>query len=320
MTRRYTPEMCGWLRDHYGSGDVHDTLDAFERRFGWRPTTQALYQKAFKLGLVKRTKADEARTVERRIVWTREPAMDAWMREHDRGHSIAQVQDDFEREFGFRPAKPQISQWRAHNGVGRKRNAGRAYDAVPIGTERDTGKGYVLVKVAERSEVPMAKMNWRMKHHLVWEQAHGMPVPDGCEIVFADHDNGNYDPANLVAVDKALVGIINCQGLDYWDAESLELAATRARLVSKVRHVESGTPRKCGICGAEFTPTPRQAKYPSPVQTCPSCRALGKKARGVPKKSYRRVCAVCRCEFDAHRRTQRRCPECIAKDPKGAVR
>ena len=39
---RYTPKACDWLRANYGAGDVHDTLDAFEARFGWRPTPQAL--------------------------------------------------------------------------------------------------------------------------------------------------------------------------------------------------------------------------------------------------------------------------------------
>lgn len=317
MTRKYTPEACAWLVDRYGAGDVHDTLDAFEARFGWRPTPQALYQKANKLGLVKRPKADErGRIVERRIVWTREPEMDAWMREHDKGHSIAAVQDAFEAEFGFRPAKVQISQWRARNGVGRRRNEGRTYNDVPIGTERDSGKGYILVKVAERSEVPMAKTNWRPRHHLVWEREHGMAVPAGHEIVHADKDYRNDDPANLMAVDKRLVGIINGNALQYWDAESLGVAVARARLMSKAREVESGGRRTCGVCGAEFEPTPQQARYPKPVQTCQSCRAAGRKARGQPKRTYRRVCAVCRREFEARRRDQRRCVECIAEAPK----
>lgn len=317
MTRKYTSEACAWLADNYGGGDVHDTLDAFEERFGWRPTPQALYQKAFKLGLVKRPKADaRGRLVERRIRWTCEPEMDAWMREHDRGHSIAAVQDAFEAEFGFRPAKVQISQWRARNGVGRKRNKGRSYNVVPVGTERDTGKGYILVKVAERSEVPMAKTNWRPRHHLVWESEHGEPVPDGCEIVHADRDYRNDSPDNLVAVDKALVGIINGNGLAYWDAESLSVAVARARLMRKAREVESGGRRECAVCGQMFEPTPEQAKYAKPVQTCPACLAAGKKSRGRRGDGECVRCAVCGREFARSQRNQRRCPECIRAAPK----
>ena len=319
MTVKYTADACAWLREHYGAGDVHDTLDAFEERFGWRPTAQGLYQKAYKLGLVKRPKADECRRVERRIRWTDEPELCAWMSEHDRGHSIAAVQDEFEREFGFRPAKVQISQWRARNGVGRKRNEGRSYNAVPIGTERDTGKGYVLVKVAERATVPMSKDNWRPRHHLVWEREHGEPVPRGCEIVHADRDCRNDDPSNLVAVDKKLVGIINGNGLEYWDAESLHVAVARARLMSKAREVESGGTRTCGVCGASFEPTAAQKGYPKPLQTCPACLAVGRKSKGEPKRTYKRVCAVCHETFDARRKDQKRCDACIARAPKYAV-
>lgn len=321
MNRKYTPEAEAWLRASYGHGDVHDTLDAFEERFGWRPTEQGVYQKAHKLGLVKRRRSDErGKRVERTVRWTCEPEMDAWMREHDKGHSIAAVQDAFEREFGFRPAKVQVSQWRARNGVGRKRNEGRSYNAVPVGTERDSGKGYVLVKVAERASVPMSKDNWRPRHHLAWEVAHGEPVPDGCEIVHADKDYRNDDPTNLVAVDKKLVGIINGNALEYWDAPSLEVAVARARLMSKTREVESGGRRACGVCGRTFEPTAGQAKYAKPIQTCPTCLQAGRKSRGTPKRTYRRVCAVCHAEFDARRRDQRRCPACIARAPKHSWR
>lgn len=316
MNRKYTPEAEAWLRANYGHGDVHDTLDAFEECFGWRPTEQGVYQKAHKLGLVKRRRSDErGKRVERTERWTCEPEMDAWMREHDKGHSIAAVQDAFEREFGFRLVRTQVSQWRARNGVRSKVGHG-GHVPSPIGTERDSGKGYVLVKVRERATVPLSKDNWRLKHHLVWEQANGRPVPEGHEVVFADRDHSNFEPGNLVAVDKSLVGIINVQALPYWDAESLQVAVARARLMSKARAVASGGTGVCGVCGAEFERTGPQAGYPKPVQTCPSCLAAGRKSRGTPKRTYRRVCAVCRSEFDAHRRDQRRCPACIARAPK----
>ena len=320
MTRKYTPEQCAWLVDNYPSGDVLDTLDRFEERFGWRPSVQALYQKAYKLGLVKcRRSTERGRRVERTVRWCEEPEMDAWMRSHDRGHSIAIVADEFEREFGFRLTRTQVSQWRAKNGVGRRNHSCPRGDLAPIGAERDTGKGYVVVKVAERATVPMSKDNWRMKHHLVWEEAHGEPVPEGHEIVFADRDDRNFDPSNLVAVDKKVVGIINGNGLDYWDAESLRVAVARARLMSAVRTAESGGVQTCGVCGARFEPTPAQAKYPKPVQTCPACRAAGKKARGRRGDGKPTTCRVCGKTFPRTTRTQVRCPECIAKAPKASA-
>ena len=322
MTRRYTPEAEAWLRANYGSGDVNDTLDAFGDRFGWRPTAQALYQKANVMGLVKRRRSDErGKLVERTVRWSCEPEYDAWMRKNDRGHSIAAVADAFEAEFGFRLTRTQVSQWRARNGVGRRSYRNNA-KSVPVGTERDTGKGYVLVKVAEHAGVPMSKDNWRPRHHLAWERANGRPVPAGHEIVHADRDAYNDDPANLVAVEKRLVGIINGNALGYWDAESLSVAVARARLMSRVRELESGSARTCGVCGREFEPTAAQSAYPKPVQTCPECLAAGRKARGrrvahLPDPAAE--CAVCGRRFVRSVPRQRRCPECIAKAPKLAV-
>ena len=116
MTRKYTPEACSWLVDNYGQGDVHDTLDMFEARFGWRPTVQGIYQKACKLGLVKRRRSTErGKNVERTVRWTdpRDKQFLDWMLANDHGHSIAKVVDDFEQAFGFRLTRGQVSQFRA---------------------------------------------------------------------------------------------------------------------------------------------------------------------------------------------------------------
>jgi hypothetical protein len=63
----------------------------------------------------------------------------------------------------------------------------------PVGAER-LYNGYVEVKVS-RSE-------WRWKHHLIWEQAHGV-VPEGHMVCFADGDNRNFSLDNLAAVSRA---------------------------------------------------------------------------------------------------------------------
>lgn len=322
MTTKYTVEENEWIVANYGDGDINDTLDRFGEKFGWKPTRQALYQKAYKFGLVKRRRSDErGRLVERTVRWSSPNCADflAWMLENDRGHSIAAVVDDFEREFGFRLTRTQVSQFRARYGVGRRAGHSNRGNDRPIGYERDSGKGYILVKVREKPDVPLSKDNWRMKHHLVWEEANGKPVPDDCEIVFADRDSSNLDPSNLVAVDKKLVGIINGNDLAYWDADSLRVAIARARLMSKAREIESGARRMCGVCGAEFEPTEKQKRYPKPVQTCPTCRAMGLKSRGKRNGAGKAECAVCGAEFEREIKSQRRCRACIDAAPKASV-
>lgn len=281
MSRKYTDAENAWIKANYSDGDVNDTLDSFEERFGWRPSKQAIYQKAYKLGVLKRRSVhDRGKLVERAVRWSsaEDAHLTEWMLANDRGHSMDVVIEAFRREFGFTLARGQVSQFRARYGVGERRSSGGRRRR-PIGAERDSGKGYTLVKVAERANMPMSKDNWRMKHHLIWEEANGRPVPDGCEIVFADRDCKNFDPSNLVAVEKRLVGIINGQGFEYHDAESLRTAVLRAELVSKARHVKNGGTRTCAICGARFSPTGKQLRYMEPVRTCPACLAAGHKAK-----------------------------------------
>jgi len=311
MTVKYGAAGEAWLREHYGAGDVHDTLDAFETRFGWRPTPMGLYQKAFRLGLVKRRRSDErGKTVERTIRWSDATCAEfrEWMLANDRGHSIATIVDAFEDEFGIRLTRGQVNQFRARYGIGRRAHHG-GRPPVPVGTERDTGKGYIVVKVAERATVPMSKDNWKLRHRIVWEREHGCPVPEGCEIVHADHDYRNDDPANLVAVDKGLVGIINGQGLDYWDAESLQVAVARAKLIAAARAAESGSERVCAVCGRVFKPQGERAKRPKPVQTCPDCLAMGRKSGGPTERTV--ACRVCGMVFTTRNQRQKRCRECI---------
>lgn len=124
----------------------------------------------------------------------------------------------------------------------------------PIGTERvDIKDGYVYVKVAERKIDPRsAHDNWKPKHHLVYEQAHGA-IPEGCNVVFADRDKRNFDPANLVAVPRKLWSTITRSKLAYHDADSLRAAMGVARLDQAV-HDARRQPRPCKRCGAEFKP------------------------------------------------------------------
>lgn len=124
----------------------------------------------------------------------------------------------------------------------------------PIGTERvDAKNGHVYVKVAERKTDPKsAHDNWRAKHHLVYEQHHGA-IPEGHNVVFADHDKLNFDPANLVAVPRKLWATLQKMGLPYHDAESLEAAMNLARL-KQAKYSAQTRPRACTRCGEEFKP------------------------------------------------------------------
>lgn len=124
----------------------------------------------------------------------------------------------------------------------------------PLGSEREDAKdGYIYVKVAERKTDPKsAHDNWKPKHHLAYERAHG-EVPDGCNIVFADRDKRNFDPANLVAVPRSLWSVISHRHMQYDDAESLR-ACMNVAMLDRAVYAARLDRRSCKRCGAEFEP------------------------------------------------------------------
>ena len=224
----------------------------------------------------------------KRTLWT--PDREAWLRGFTPGHTERETIEEFEHEFGIRLTRTQLKNGKAKLGLrsgtvgGRfekghvPANKGKKWDEFmppesqercrgtqykpgnvphnaldkPVGYERMAKDGYIQVKVKdERQE--KANDNFRFKHHVVWEEANGKPVPPGTMIVFADHDKLNFDPGNLVAVPRGIWATIQRCGLEYSDRETLEVAVNIAKLVSARRKVEL-RPRTCKCCGSEFKP------------------------------------------------------------------
>lgn len=161
-----------------------------------------------------------------------------------------------------------------------------------------------MVKIRELPDRPQSKDNWRFKHHLVWEESRGLRLPEGWTVLFCDHDIGNFDPANLKAVPRRLVGPMN-SGPPWHDRASCELAAALAALRCQTVEVLAA-PRPCGVCGREFEPTSPGLGGASQV-TCPECLARGLRA---PRGRLRRgKCEVCGAEFETRSATRRTCSE-----------
>ena len=134
----------------------------------------------------------------------------------------------------------------------------------PIGCERIDCEGYTWVKIAERPSRQDCNDNWRPKHHLVWEDANGRPVPESTMIVFANHDKTDFRPENLVAVPRRLWASIVRNDMPYFNAASLRSCVELARLKSAI-HTAEKSPRPCKKCGQVFEP-----RYPH-QRTCDSC-------------------------------------------------
>lgn len=322
MTRTYTADEEAWLRDHYPEGTIDDTLDAFEREFGRRPSKQAIFVKANKMGLRKKQHYDERHVPKQKTMRWSSPEFERereWMLANDVGESVFGTIDAFEREFGVRLNRNQVSLFRSTYGTGRRVSHGGGKPSKPVGSERLGKDGYIMVKVKEWPDKPCSKDNWRFKHHVEYEKAYG-PIPEGHVVLFADKDRRNFDPANLVAVPRKYICQLNNPELPgYHDRDSLLACIALCDLRSKLMDVENERPRECAVCGATFTPTREQRSQPNPVQTCPDCLAAGKRARGRRGDGQPTVCAVCGEVFAREMRTQRRCPACKAAMPNYGV-
>lgn len=85
--------------------------------------------------------------------------------------------------------------------AGNFKKGSKPHNSVPVGTEV-VADGWVKVKVAEPNV-------WRNKAHLVWEEHHGQPIPEGKLLLHLDGDFTNYAIENLVLVSRAEMGKLN---------------------------------------------------------------------------------------------------------------
>ena len=316
--RRYTPEECDWIVEHYHAGTIHDTLDAFEAEFGWRPGRQGLYLKAGKLGVRKDTHGHERHVpAQKRMRWSQPEfaEMRQWMLDNDRGETVFATIDAFEERFGIRLNRTQVSQFRQSHGTGKRVSHGGGRPPRPIGAETEGKDGYIKVKVRMYPRVPGSKDNWRFKHHLVYERAHGW-IPHGHVVMFADGDKRNFDPDNLVAVHRKYIAMLNNPDLpEYHDAETLKAALAWLDLHVATIDAIHRQERTCMVCGERFVERDDQRGRQVTVRTCPRCCAAGLRWAG-DRNAGKGTCVVCGREYDKRTRRQKRCPGCIAAEPK----
>lgn len=76
------------------------------------------------------------------------------------------------------------------------------HNTMPVGYERITRDGYIEVKVRMRPSSPSRNDNFRGKHLLVWEAAHGK-IPEGHVVIFLDGNKQNCNLENLALVNRA---------------------------------------------------------------------------------------------------------------------
>ena len=273
----WTPEEDALLRELYPKMGNAEASRLFAES-GFDRSPGSLCSRAKKLGVGKDESAGYRKPMPRRF-WTEE--MDAWFVAFVPGHTEPEISAECERVFGFPLNEGQIGNAKfrlgvksgTHGGQFKKGsippNKGKTWDEMGYTPElrermRATQfkKGGVphnayhrlldektdeygeWVYVRPRNATKSVDF-WISKQRFVWMQANGRDWPEGCRAVFADHDNTNYDPENIVPVPKDIYPIV--QGavrnqMEWHDRETLELAIVsarvtqaRARLVKRMR-------------------------------------------------------------------------------------
>lgn len=269
MARKYTEEQHEWLLLHFSSMTNRELAEAFEERFG-TPTT---YEAMHSFGSNRHLRKDPEAVSRALRCYTDEE--DAFLREFIPGHGTREVSDAFEARFGRRLSKGQVTASALRLGVRCGVNAGRYEKGRPSEAKGKTWDemGYTpeqqermranLFKPGERNEYTESKMRdlldtkegpdgvlmiyvrprnapWPARHWIsyarfVWMQHNGRDWPEGHRVMFADHDNRNFEPENVVAVPDELAIIIqgNAHGhaLPYHDRETLEVAINHAKVI-----------------------------------------------------------------------------------------
>lgn len=275
-----------YLREHYPTAtDINELLDDYKKEFGWRPTKTAVYVKANRMGLRKRPVEGRGDKCERMVKWSKEPEMTAWMLEHDHGQRVDALSEEFRKRFGFGLVRAQVNLFRAEHGTQTRHSRRGGRPRVPVGTERTSKDGYVVIKVREEATVPMSKDNWALKHVWVWEEHNG-PLPDGHMVFFADGNKRNFDAENLVAVPRRLVGVMNGLGVKWHDRDTLIAVMMMAEIRCARNSVISKEVRTCPWCGKEYDNTSRRQAGNVAAGVCPECGAAGRKPPHVGYRKY----------------------------------
>lgn len=240
-----------------------------------------------------------------RFMWSKHPEEAAWLARYCKGRTLRESADAFEEEFGIKLTEGQVRGFRERQGIRKYRKK----RVKAVGEEMIRG-GYVYVKVA--SDLGNFR-NWRPKGVLEWERANGRPLPDGQKVMFLDGDIFNFDPDNLVAVDKkkaAVLARLMGEGVRWSSREELETLLAIGEL-EKAATDAKNRPRECRVCGATYVPDRRHGQQ----ETCRACLDSGRKASSWERRKTfgRGVCVKCGAEFDKHYEKQNRCGECFAK-------
>lgn len=145
-----------------------------------------------------------------------------WVRDNIQSMSTRECAEAFSEEFGEPLGQTQLRRLMERNGISAKTQPNSHVD---VGTERYSHYyKCMMVKVTDSRVSGMKRddeefkrirnNSWRLKQNVVWENAHGKPLPPRHVVLFLDRNRMNYDPENLYAVPLHIAGTIKKMRMD----------------------------------------------------------------------------------------------------------
>lgn len=221
MAEKYPEEVKQYILDHYCTMPHRELVQGIQDLFGYPVSLQGMRCWASKHGISKFPD------------YTKE--QEQWLMNHadDYINSIG-LTEAYNIYFGTDQTAERICS-KLHRLMpdhaygwsgGKPQGEGSSVTAKPIGSEVFKG-GYWWVKIADN---PLPKnytsaermKNWRQKHRLIYEQAHG-PVPDGYLVVFLNGDRNDFELDNLYCCPRKIQTIMMRNG---WWTDSREHTLT----------------------------------------------------------------------------------------------
>lgn len=244
--RLLTPEQEAWVVEHYANETNADIVRQLADEFGVSLATIQLSAWAKRNGCRKSEdtiRYTRARGADKARLFSDE--MCDFLREYVPGRTYPDVNDEFERRFGWRMSLSQYKNIKTKLGIkcgvpgGRferghiPANKGKSWDEQGLSPEmqakmrlntfrkgnvphntyhnlldtRTDPDGSVWIYIKPRNAKYSAQ-HWISYAQFVWMQHNGREFPDNCRCVHANHDKNDYRPENLMAVPNEVYGLI----------------------------------------------------------------------------------------------------------------
>lgn len=209
---KWTKEELAFAKRHAKRHTWRETAEAFGKRFGWRPSKSQIHNLRKYYGIKCEIRGGRKGLTP--------PNKGKTWKEQGIGADVQKRMRSTQFKCG---------------------NVPKQGERFAVGDERKDKNGYTWVKVCSSRRDGNANSSrqgnrcWRLKHHLVWEAAHGKPVPEGHRVIFANRDIADFTPENIVAVPAGILSTMNILKLPYYDRESLESCIAVARIRGAVK-------------------------------------------------------------------------------------